>query len=135
VGATAATYGGYVDSAAGCNTATEALAGNHWDETSNGTTTHFEFVVTVGSGPLTFSFDDQASGTGPTQWKLTYDTGSGEVNATTTAQSTHSSFAGQSVSIPSLTSGGTVPVTFRLYGFGATSTSGTWRIDAVHLHS
>jgi hypothetical protein len=110
-------------------TANWQTAGNAIDLTR-----YVEFTVSPTAGyalTLTdFSFQDQISGTGPVNFALrsskdTYAANifSGSTNSTITDPAHTTSLSG----FTTLTSG----TTFRLYGYGATASGGTWRLDNI----
>jgi hypothetical protein len=94
----------------------------------------WEFTVTANSGfslnLSSLTFDDQKSGTGPTSWTLV-------INGTTiiSSQATHAAIASgnNSVSLTGLFVNSS-SVDVKISAFGATSASGTWRVDNVTLN-
>ncbi|HQQ04631.1 MAG TPA: choice-of-anchor D domain-containing protein [Kiritimatiellia bacterium] len=104
-----------------------AVSYGYW----NTATSYWEFAVTVQDGfrltVQTIRFGSRATSTGPTDWALKYsgdgyasDLASGSLN-------NNGSFETISASLTSVTNTGAV--TFRLYGSGASSYAGTWRLD------
>jgi autotransporter-associated beta strand protein len=100
----------------------------HWNSASLNTNDYFYFTLTPDSGYAlnfsSFAYSASASGTGPTSFAFrssldgfTADIGSPSATGTTISLS-DASFQG-------LSSG----VTFRLYGWGASSSVGTWGIQ------
>ncbi len=84
------------------------------------------------------SFDEQRSGTGPTTWSLrsSLDNFATDINTTptsTTSPTSNGSFTSRVVSLSANASFQNVstPVTFRIYGFGASGAAGTWRFDNI----
>jgi hypothetical protein len=95
----------------------------------------FSLMIANGStlGLTNLSFDDQASGSGvhtfdvqisqsPTFSSVIYDSG---------AKIAHSSFGNNPLALTNASLTGTVY--FRIYGYGATGSGGTWRIDNLNV--
>ena len=86
------------------------------------------------------SFDEQRSGTGPTTWALrsSVDNFAADINTTptsTTSPTSNGSFTSRVVSLSASAAFQNIstPVTFRIYGYGATGAAGTWRFDNITL--
>ena len=86
------------------------------------------------------AFDEQRSGTGPTTWSLrsSLDNFAADVNTTptsTTSPTSNGSFATRIVSLSATTAFQNLnaPITFRIYGYGASGAAGTWRFDNITL--
>ncbi len=86
------------------------------------------------------TFDEQRSGTGPTTWTLrsSLDNFSADLNTTptsTTSPTSNGSFTTRVVSLSanSAFQNLSVPVTFRIYGYGASGSGGTWRFDNITI--
>ena len=105
-------------------------------------TAYWSFGLTLGAGlqfadtpdSLTFSFDYRSTSTGPVNWQLDYDAGSGWsllASGALTANSAWNSVANADASDLDGVSG---TVNFRLYGYAASSASGTWGVDNVTLN-
>ena len=99
----------------------------------NNGTNYFEFGLVVATGCLMnvsgYSFHDRTSGTGPTEWHLKYN---GDAYATDLALgSTHASFTTNAGGLTLASLAGTN--VFRVYGAGASSAGGTWRLDNFTL--
>jgi len=101
-----------------------AAAAKDWQD---GNAFIFDILVPVGQSlNLTrFDFDEKASTTGATGWRLNI-AGQEVANAST---STHFQHHGSGLALTPLS--GTVPI--RLAGSGASSGSGTWRVDNFSL--
>ena len=97
----------------------------------------FSLVVTNGSvaSLSSLSFDDQRSGTGPTNFTVqisqTANFSSGIY--TSTAQTAHTVIASGANSFPLTLSNLTGTIYFRLYGYKAGASGGTWRIDNLNV--
>jgi hypothetical protein len=125
------------------NASTHCTAGRAWAATRWGSTfdstDYFEFAIsTVGKQNITFEFDDRASPTGPTTFELHYSADGGSNFAQFgSAQSTHGSFTTNPMNTFDLSGisalDNNANVVFRLYAYGATGSSGTWRIDNVRI--
>lgn len=104
--------------------------------TSSGCFT-FSLVVTNGSQASlsSLSFDDQRSGAGPANFTVQIsqaaDFSSGIY--TSAQQTSHTAIASGANSFPLTLSNLTGTIYFRLYGYGATSAGGTWRIDNLKI--
>ena len=82
---------------------------------------------------LTFGFAYRATTTGPVSWQLDADTGAGfstVASGALTANGTWLSVSGQDVSEIA----GASSASFRLYGYGAPSATGTWTVDTINLN-
>ncbi|GAB2604643.1 endonuclease/exonuclease/phosphatase family protein [Spirosoma areae] len=86
------------------------------------------------------AFDEQRSGTGPTTWSLrsSLDNFAADLNTTpssTTSPTSNGSFTTRVVSLSATTGfqNLSAPVTFRIYGYGASGAAGTWRFDNITL--
>ena len=94
--------------------------------------TGYEFADSPDS--LLFGFAYRATGTGPVNWQLDYNSGAGWntlASGALNANSAWNSVANADVSgLDGV--GGTVD--FRLYGWGGSSSSGTWIVDTVTLN-
>jgi hypothetical protein len=96
---------------------------------------YWEFTLTVASGYAAsitnVSFNDQASASGATNWFLrtSVDGFAADVAAGPTSSDITASAFSASLSLVSVTGA----VTFRIYGEGASSAAGTWRLDNVLL--
>jgi len=92
----------------------------------------YEFADSPDS--LLFDFEYRATGTGPTSWQLDYNSGSGwntlASGALTTDSAWHSISGADISGLDGV--GGTVD--FRLYGYNAPSTGGSWIVDTVTLN-
>ena len=117
-----------------------AITANGWSTAAGPpptSTSCYTFSVTVNggyqAGIATVSFEDQKSGTGPTNFtvqasqaanfsSVIYDSG---------VQTSHTSIASSTFSVPLSNVTGTVY--FRLYGYKAGSSAGTWRIDNLNV--
>ncbi len=99
----------------------------------------FAFSMTVSNGAQAslsgVSFDDQRSGTGPTNFSVhisqtanfssvLYDSGQ---------QTSHTSIAAGANNFPLAVSNLTGTIYFRLYGYKAGSSGGTWRLDNLNV--
>ncbi len=111
-----------------------AMAGTQWHEGDN----YFQFVVAPppeGVELAGFSFDQNASGTGPTAWSVSIvdDLESAEPEETEVASgATSTSFGNRAADLSALEER-TQPFAMRIRGSGASSAAGTWRIDNVTL--
>lgn len=94
---------------------------------------YWGFTVTANGGLVldlsSLAFDDQRSGTGPTSWTVT-------INGITalSSQATHNgAFGGDSVSLTGVSFQNLSAADVRIFGFGASGSGGTWRLDNVTL--
>jgi hypothetical protein len=95
----------------------------------------WEFTVTASSGFAlnlsSLTFDDQKSTTGPGSWTLV-------INGVTvvSSQTTHTSIlsGNNSVNLSGIAFQNLGSVDVKISGFGASSASGTWRVDNVTLN-
>jgi hypothetical protein len=108
-----------------------AISGTGWNVTDG--SKYWEFTVTANAGfnidLSSLTFDDQKSSTGPTGWTVT-------VNGTTVAsgQTTHSPFGGNTISLTGIPFQDLAAADVKIYGFGASGSGGTWRVDNVTLN-
>ena len=129
-GASVTTRDGTYTNFGGNPSSGRAIADSGW----TGSEHYFEFTVTVSDGYTmrvdALSFDDQRSGTGPTDWRLRY---SGDGYASDLgAGITHTSFATNRIAL--FLDGLTGSVTFRIHGDNASAAGGTWRMDNLFLY-
>jgi PKD repeat protein/endonuclease/exonuclease/phosphatase family metal-dependent hydrolase len=121
----------------------QAIAASGFSTVAGPPTTSFScfaFSITVSTGSQaslsSLSFDDRASGTGPTQFSvqisqlanfstLLYDSG---------IQSAHTAFSTTPMNTSTLSSSNlTGTIYFRIYGYQAGASGGTWRIDNLNI--
>jgi phosphatidylinositol-3-phosphatase len=121
----------------------KAVASSGFTSTAGPPTTGyscFAFSLTITNGSqaslTSLSFDDRASGTGPASFDvqisqqanfstLIYDSGT---------HATHAAFTNTPMNSLALTNAGlTGTVFFRIYGFSASGSGGTWRIDNLNI--
>ena len=126
---TAEAVAGFVTNYAGNPSTGRALGGTGW----TGTGSHVTFTVSVSNGfeaTLTgMRFDDQKSSSGPTNWLLRH---SGDAYGLALGNgTTHTSFATNELGF--MLGPLTGSVTFRIHGEGASTNSGTWRVDNLRL--
>jgi uncharacterized protein len=111
-----------------------AMATSQWHEDDN----HFEFQVVpppAGLSLASFSFDEAASGTGPQSWSVEVVDAEGATEVAKGSETGTTSprvFGSHTIELRDLAPR-TEPFTFRVRGFDASSTAGTWRIDNVTL--
>jgi hypothetical protein len=82
------------------------------------------------------SFYDQKSGTGPTSWVMrsSLDTYASDLNSPSpTATQTPFSTTPNTVSLGINFQNISTPVTFRIYAYGASGSTGTWRVDDLTI--
>lgn len=113
-------------------TGTTAISGTGWDVPDGAK--WWEFTVTADYGYVlnlaSLEFDDRASSSGPKNWSLT-------INGIPTAsnQATHTSFSTDPMDAIDLSAFQNLAVAdVKIFGFGATSAAGTWRLDNVSLN-
>ena len=110
---------------------TPAASATGWNVTDR----YWEFTLTVDSGYeasiTNFSFNNQASASGATNWYLRSSTDS--FAADLAAGPTTSDVTAAAFSVPLSLTAVTGAVSFRIYGEGASSAAGTWRVDNVLL--
>jgi uncharacterized protein len=109
-----------------------AMAGTQWHEDDN----YFQFEVEPppeGVELTGFSFDQNASGTGPTHWSVSIVDELDDEQETEVASGEASTSFGTRVADLSELDQRTDPFGVRIRGFGASSSGGTWRIDNVDL--
>lgn len=93
----------------------------------------WDFTITANAGFLldlaTLTFDDQRSGTGPVNWSVT-------INGVSAAsgQFTHTTFSTDSITLPAGAFQDLPSAEIKIFGYGATSSAGTWRLDNVTLN-
>ena len=115
-------------------TAPTAISGTGWN-VSDGVK-WWDFTVTANAGYLldltSLTFDDQKSSTGPADWSVTIN---GVVAASN--QATHGAFSTSPMNTNGLSAIAFQDLTsadVRIFGFGASGSSGTWRLDNVTLN-
>jgi hypothetical protein len=102
-------------------------------------TSCFAFSITASNGTSvtlnSLSFDDQRSNQGPTNFVVQISQASDFSTAiyTSTAQTSHTSITSGANTFPLFNSNLTGTVYFRLFGYKAGSSGGTWRIDNINL--
>ena len=102
-------------------------------------TSCFTFSVIVTNGSVaslsSLSFDDQRSGTGPTAFtvQISHTANFSSGIYTSAAQTAHTAIASGANSFPLTLSNLTGTIYFRLYGYSAGSSGGTWRIDNLKV--
>ncbi|GAB2529396.1 endonuclease/exonuclease/phosphatase family protein [Spirosoma aerophilum] len=127
---------------AGNPSAGKAFSGSAWNVTSPDANKYVEFGLSPVSGFKVsvnqLSFDEQRSGTGPTTWVLrsSLDNFAADINTTptsTTSPTSNGSFTSRVVSLSANATFQNVgtPITFRIYGYGASGAGGTWRFDNI----
>ncbi len=109
----------------------DALSSSDWED--NEATDYFEFCVSSSQSLVinTLSFFDDASGSGPDTYEV-YTSADGYTNAVASG-STNLSFVSTANEAINLNFGVAAGATacFRIYGVGASSSGGTWRVDDV----
>jgi Family of unknown function (DUF5689)/Secretion system C-terminal sorting domain/Endonuclease/Exonuclease/phosphatase family len=112
----------------------QAISGSSWS-TSSTLTKYFQFTITPdASFSISLSditFDSQVSATGPTAWALRSSVDGYAANLATGANPT--ALASQTANLGTAIQNKTTAVTFRLYGYSASST-GTFRIDDLKIN-
>jgi hypothetical protein len=107
----------------------KAISGGSWS-TTTALSKYFEFTITPDASFLlslsTITFASQASATGPTAWALRSSIDNYATNLATGSNPT--ALASQTANLGTAVQNRTTAVTFRLYGYSASST-GTFRID------
>jgi len=122
---------------------TYSVSGTGWS-TSTGPFTNsmpcWAFALTVSNGVQaglsSFSFDDKASTAGPKNFDVQISANSSfsPVIYDSGSNSTHTGFTTTPMNMLTLSNTGlTGTVYFRIYGYGASSASGTWRVDNVNV--
>jgi hypothetical protein len=130
---------------------TSGLAWNNQDFTANGTLQTAiaadEFIGVqvdlTNCASLTVSFDERASSTGPKNYEIYYSTDGSNFSTTGAAGVINMAFGATPMHAHSFPYDSVVDqvirdqsnVYFRIYAWGATSTSGTWRLDNVSVSS
>ncbi len=117
-------------------TSGDAISGIGWDATSPTAigAQWWEFTVTANAGYVldltSLTFDDKKSTYGPVNWSITVN------GLAADSGNTHSSFSSttpmNTASLSAFQDLTTVDV--MIYGFGATDSRGTWRLDNVALN-
>jgi len=109
----------------------QAITATGWNVVDG--TKYWGFTITASGGFVldlsSLTFDDQRSATGPTSWTVT-------VNGITalSSQATHNGvFGGDSVSLSGASFQNLSAADVRIFGFGASGSGGTWRLDNVIL--
>jgi uncharacterized repeat protein (TIGR01451 family) len=120
-----------------------AISGKSWSTSPGPVTTSMDcwaFALTVSNGMQarlsSFSFDDQRSGTGPVNFdvQLSQQPNFSSVIYDSGAKSTHSGFTSTPMNSLTLTNTGlTGTIYFRIYGYGAGGSAGTWRLDNLNV--
>ncbi|GAB3029669.1 endonuclease/exonuclease/phosphatase family protein [Spirosoma pulveris] len=121
-----------------------AYTGTGWNVASPDANKYIQFslgpVASYTMALAQLSFDEQRSGTGPTTWTLrsSLDNYATDINTTptsTTSPTSSGSFTSRVVSLSASTAfqNLSTPVTFRIYGYGASGSGGTWRFDNVQV--
>jgi len=110
----------------------QAISGTGWN-VSDGVK-WWDFTVTANAGYLldltSLTFDDQRSSSGPVNWSVT-------INgvAAASGQNTHGVFSTYPMNTVDLTAfPDMTSVDVRIFGYGASGSTGTWRLDNVTLN-
>ena len=105
-----------------------------------GSYSYFSFAITVTSGfeasLSSVSFDDRASGTGPTLFdvQVSQQSNFSSIMYDSGAHSTHGSFSTTPMNVLTMTNSNlTGPIYFRIYAYGASASAGTWRLDNLNI--
>ena len=123
----------------------KAFSGSAWNVASPDANKYLEFSLSPASSFTVsvneLSFDEQRSNTGPTTWTLrsSLDDFAADINTTptsTTSPTSNGSFTSRVVSLSANAAlqNGSTPITFRIYGYGASGLGGTWRFDNITLN-
>ncbi len=120
-----------------------AISGNSWSTSTGPVTTSMScwtFALTVSNGMQaglsSLGFDDRASTTGPKNFdvQISQQSNFSSVIFDSGAQATHSTFTTTPMNTFTLSNTGlTGTVYFRIYAYGATGTTGTWRLDNLNV--
>jgi hypothetical protein len=105
--------------------AANSIDGSNWSTAGLDTTRYYTFTLTPISCALditSLSIDTKSSGTGPTSAAVA----TSDDNFTATSTFTP---AGTLATVPLSVTGSTMPVEIRIYGFDASGTAGTFRIE------
>ncbi|GAB4340447.1 MAG: hypothetical protein OHK0038_19940 [Flammeovirgaceae bacterium] len=119
--------------------ATAASSSNFTTSTSLDATDYFEFTLTPNSGYeidfTSFTFDERRSGTGVRAWAVrsSVDSYASDISSGTIPDNTN--FRNQSVDLSGASYQNiTTAITFRIYGYNAEASGGTWRIDNLTVN-
>lgn len=114
------------------NPAGRSVSGSGWIGADSSNDEYWEFTITANSGLVldlaSIEFDYRSTGTGPTNWELSINSsvfGTGTID-------NDSSF--HSVSAPLNSLSGFSAANIKIYGYGASSSGGTLRMDNVVLN-
>jgi large repetitive protein len=128
---------------ADCVGATKAATGSNWLSATfaaaQTASDCYEFNVPTNDGPLTLTFDERASGTGPTLWGV--DARASALDAFTPVvidQMTTLAFAAYPMHTVDLSPAGienSPDAMVRICGYAAGGAAGTWRVDNVRISS
>ena len=109
-----------------------AVSGRNWGDADEN---YFEFTISVSSGaimPVFFEFDNRASGTGPVSWGIRSDADNyGDILSSGDTSDSFSETPMVNADVSGIPAG--TGVTVRIYGYGASSGSGTWRVDNIRV--
>ena len=110
-----------------------AISGTGWNVLDG--VKWWEFTVTANAGYklnlASLTFDDLRSATGPTGWSVTVNGIAADSN-----RGTHTAFASSPMNAVDLSAAsfqGLNSAVVKIYGFGASGSTGTWRLDNVTL--
>ncbi len=113
---------------------------NNWSVTSTlDADRYFEFKVDLSTfADISLSFAERRSGTGPLTYEIHYSidgTTFTQIASSVTTLPNNTNWRSHSFDLSDLNSeiAGQSSVQFRIYGYGATGTGGTWRIDDVNF--
>ncbi|AUD05216.1 endonuclease/exonuclease/phosphatase family protein [Spirosoma pollinicola] len=123
----------------------KAFSGSAWNVASPDANKYVQFSLSPASSFTVsvdqLSFDEQRSNTGPTTWVLrtSLDNFAADINTTptsATSPTSNGSFTSRVVSLSANVALQNVstPITFRIYGYGASGLGGTWRFDNITLN-
>ena len=121
----------------------KAISGNGFTMTAGPPTTNyscFTFAITIASGfeasLSSLSFDDRASDTGPktNDVQISQAADFSSILFDGGARPTHSNFSTTPMNVYTLSNSNLAgTIYFRIYAYGATSSSGTWRLDNLNI--
>ncbi|MCC5944240.1 MAG: fibronectin type III domain-containing protein [Bernardetiaceae bacterium] len=122
------------------STGGRARTANNWSTGTLDNDKYFEFSTsTVGFSDIEFSFDERRSGTGIRDFEIHYSTDGTTFTplpTTVTNVPDDTDWRFHDFDLSAITAlNGQANLTFRIYGYNAATTAGTWRIDNVRFRA
>ena len=118
-------------------TSTDNFGASAWNVASIDLNRYFSFTISANTGFVlnltSFELDEIRSGTGPTQWVLRSSQDGFATDLGTYTNTGTTLLTNRVIALDENFYNVAGSIEFRIYGFGASSAAGTWRVDNVEL--